>query len=121
MQLRNSKIIMYGGSAFLMVVIFVTLSRWSQSHAESIQTLTEQAGVLGVLSYIGIMALSIVFAPLGTGFLLPMATMSYGPFLAGSYSIIGWTLGSQVAFWFSKNVRERVLIHQDFIRKIQHY
>lgn len=52
------------------VVLFVALSQWSQQPAESLKELTNQAGVIGILSYVSILAASIIVAPLGTGFLL---------------------------------------------------
>ena len=64
---------------------------------------------------------SIVFAPLGTGFLLPVAANSYGPFLAAIYSITGWTLGSVMAFWIAKTFRKKVFKHQSFVERIQVY
>lgn len=80
------------------VAVFVGVSEWASAYALPIQTLTEAAGGFGIVMYILIMASSIVIAPLGTGFLLPIAVQSFGPFLAGVYSIAGWTLGSLVAF-----------------------
>jgi uncharacterized membrane protein YdjX (TVP38/TMEM64 family) len=121
MKILNSKIPTYIISGIAAAVAFVVLAQWAQQHTELIQSFTTQAGWLGVLSYIGVMALSIVFAPLGTGFLLPVAANSYGPFLAAVYSIIGWTLGSVVAFWIAKTFRKKIIKHKDFRKKIQKY
>lgn len=118
---HNPQTLTYVIGGILAVVVFVVLAQWSQQHAELIQSLTAQAGWLGVFSYIGIMMLSIVFAPLGTGFLLPVAANSYGPFLAAIYSIIGWTLGSVIAFWIAKTFQTKVFKHQVFTKRIQRY
>lgn len=107
--------------ALLTVVLFVALSQWSQQHAALLQDLTSQAGFVGVLSYILIMAASIVFAPLGTAFLLPVAAMSYGPFLAAVYSIVGWTIGSVGAFFIARHFGFRKYKETEFMRRIQSY
>ena len=121
MSILSQKNIGYIGGGVLAAFVFVVLAQWSQQHSELIQSITAQAGWVGVLSYIGIMMLSIVFAPLGTGFLLPVAANSYGPFLAAIYSITGWTLGSVIAFWIAKTFRKKVFKHQGFVKRIQEY
>jgi len=121
MKNLNFKILRYVIGGIFAVAIFVVLAQWSQQHVELIQSLTTQAGWLGVFSYVGIMMVSIVFAPLGTGFLLPVASNSYGPFLAAIYSIIGWTLGSVIAFWIAKTFRKKIYKDQVFVRRIQGY
>jgi uncharacterized membrane protein YdjX (TVP38/TMEM64 family) len=103
------------------VVLFVVLSEWSQQHAELLKELTNQAGILGIASYVAIMATSIIFAPLGTGFLLPMAANSYGPIPAAMYSILGWTIGSMVAFWIARGFRRSKVNEAHFIHRLQSY
>jgi len=105
----------------LTVVLFVALSQWSQQHAVLLQDLTTQAGFVGVLSYILIMAASIVFAPLGTAFLLPVAATSYGPFWAAIYSIVGWTIGSLGAFFIARHFGFKKYKETEFMRRIQSY
>ena len=121
MSILSQKNIGYITGGVLAAFVFVLLAQWSQQHSELIQSITAQAGWVGELSYIGIMMLSIVFAPLGTGFLLPVAANSYGPFLAAIYSITGWTLGSVIAFWIAKTFRKKVFKHQGFVKRIQEY
>lgn len=61
MALRKYLKYIIGG--VLGVFLFVALAQWSQQHAELLKELTNQAGVLGVLSYVTILAASIIFAP----------------------------------------------------------
>ena len=101
--------------------ILIGAAQWSQQYSESLQAVTNQAGWLGVSSYIGVMALSIVIAPLGTGFLVPVAANSFGPFLAAIYSIIGWTIGSMIAFLLARYVKRAALYEARFIERVQEY
>jgi len=118
MQLKYSKYIIGG---LVGIVLFVSLSQWSQQHTELLKELTSQAGAAGVVFYVLILATSIVFAPLGTGFLLPVAANSYGPVLAALYSILGWTIGSVGAFWIARHFGFRKLKETPFIQRIHVY
>ena len=119
MALRKYLKYIVGG--VLGVLLFVALAQWSQQHAELLKELTNQAGAIGVVSYVAIMAASIIFAPLGTGFLLPVAANSYGPILAAVYSILGWTIGSVVAFWIARHLGHRKVKETTFIRRLKAY
>jgi uncharacterized membrane protein YdjX (TVP38/TMEM64 family) len=46
--------------------------------------------------------LAIIVAPLGFGFLIPVAAQAFGPLLAALYSIIGWTIGSVVVWYLMR-------------------
>lgn len=107
--------------AVVTVVLFVVLSQWSQQHVELLKALTTQAGMVGIVSYITIMAASIIIAPLGTGFLLPVAAMSYGPILAATYSIVGWTIGSVISFWIARHFGFKKYKNTPLIKRIQTY
>jgi len=121
MQMVVSKKQKYIIGGVLGVLLFVVLSQWSQQHTELLKELTNQAGVIGVVSYVAIMASSIIFAPLSTGFLLPIAANSYGPMLAAIYSILGWTIGSVVAFWFARHFGHRKIKETNFILRLKSY
>ena len=107
--------------AILGVIIFIAIAQWSQQYSELLTDLATRAGWMGVLSYVTIMAASIIVAPLGTGFLLPVGANSYGPFLTAVYSIVGWTIGSMIAFWIARRFGSQVAKYQTFIQRIQHY
>lgn len=120
-QYKYTKYIKHLIGALLTILLFVALSEWSQQHTELLKELTNRAGVVGVLSYIAIMAISIIFAPLGTGFLLPVAANSYGPVLAAVYSIIGWTIGSMMAFWTARHFGYSKVKKSNFILRMKSY
>ena len=108
-------------AGLLGIGLFVILSEWSQQHTELLKELADQAGLAGVLSYIIIMAVSIIFAPLGTGFLLPVAASSYGPVLAAVYSITGWTTGSLVSFWIARHFGHKKIKNKAFVLRLKSY
>ncbi len=109
----------YIAGAIVATVVFVVLSQVSQEYSGILQSYTQQAGSLGVFSYITAMAASIVVAPLGTGFLLPVAANSWGPLWAAVYSITGWTIGSMIAFWLSKKYGLKLVKNVKTIQKLR--
>jgi len=93
------KILLIIGSAVLGIGLFVVSAQISSYYQSDITQLTNQVGAFGPLVYIGLTTGAIVVAPLGFGFLIPVATQAYGPLLAAVYSVVGWTLGSVIVWW----------------------
>lgn len=115
----KTKYIWYIAGGALAILVFVTLSEISQSYSGTLQSLTEQAGLFGILSYIGIMILSIVIAPISTGFLLPIAANGWGPIAAAIYSIIGWTTGAMIAFFLAKKYGLQLVKNVKMVKKLR--
>ncbi len=115
----TKKHLLYALGVVLSVIGFVFISQASQAYGETLQSLTEQAGLLGILSYIGVMIISIVVAPIGTGFLLPIAANSWGPFLAATYSVVGWTAGSMIAFFLARRYGLKLVKHFETVKKMR--
>ena len=84
------------------VVIFLALMQTAQSYSEFLQNIIQQAGTLGIISYIALMIVSVVVAPVSFAFLLPIAANGWGPLAAAVYSIVGWTIGSMIAFFLAR-------------------
>jgi len=117
-DIKKTKLII---GTLLGVAVFIVAAQLSQQHSDSLQEITRNAGIIGVLSYIGITMVSIVIAPIGTGFLVPVAANSFGPALAALYSITGWTVGSVIAFLLARYVKRTALQDAAFIEKIRIY
>ena len=111
--------IQYIIGALVAALAFVAISEVSQSYSETLQNLTEQAGLLGIFSYIVIMIISIVIAPIGTGFLLPIAANSWGPISAAIYSIVGWTIGAMTAFFLAKKYGIKLVKNVKTIQRLR--
>ncbi len=98
-HIRYIKYVLLGvGSIF----IFVFIAQVSQANKELLQGWVLHTGIYAPIVYIFINALSIVIAPLGTGFLIPVAANTFGPVYAALYSILGWFIGSILAFHLSR-------------------
>ncbi len=63
----------------------------------------------GALIFIFLEITSIVIAPVSTVFLIPVAADIFGPILTALFSILGWTIGSIVAFGIARRFGRPVL------------
>lgn len=115
------KYFIYLSSALLGIAVFVGIAQVSQTYSPLLTDTTAQVGLWGVFSYIGVTILAIVVAPLGTGFLLPVAANSFGPFLAAAYSIVGWLIGSLIAFTLARRYGQRFVRNSVVVQKIHHF
>ena len=104
-------------SFLLIVVLFLLISFYMQDNSERIRELIG-GNFNGALLYILILILSIVFAPVSSIPLIPVASMLWGWVIAGTLSIIGWTIGSVIAFYISKKYGQPVVRKFVSIEKI---
>ncbi len=88
--------------SILGIISFIFISNISQYYAEHLKDFVLLYPVMSPVAYIFLSFISIVIAPLGFSFLLPVASNAFGPFWAGLYSVLGWFSGSLIAFWLAR-------------------
>ena len=118
-HLYKNRPLQLGLGAIVGIAVFVLAAQWSQQYSTTLQAATSEAGIFGIFAYISIMAVSIIVAPIGTGFLVPAAANSFGPFLAAVYSIVGWTIGSVVAFILARYITQTVFSDVVILKRIK--
>lgn len=87
--------------AVVVIILFALSSYLVHLYEQDIKLLIND-GLLGMLGYVLITILAIVLAPISTLPLMPVASMLWGWKLAGILSIIGWVIGSQIAFTLAR-------------------
>ena len=87
---------------FLIILLFIASSYLSKRYLSSPENLMFLKGIEGVFIFILIMIAAVVIAPFETLPLLPVASSLWGPNKAAIYAIIGWTLGSVIAFYIAR-------------------
>jgi uncharacterized membrane protein YdjX (TVP38/TMEM64 family) len=88
------------GTIFI-ILIFIQLSYFLQTNTQLIENNLSN-GILGILLYIFITTFATVVAPISAIPLLPVAVYLWGWIFAAILSIIGWTLGSIIAFLLAR-------------------
>ncbi len=92
--------------------LFVFASILAARHENEIRILVNEGGAMGVIGYVLITIVAVVVAPISTLPLMPIATVLWVWFWAGFFSIVGWTIGSQIAFYLARR------FGKSFIRRI---
>ncbi len=93
--------------AFLATVAlyFVATNFWGLSFkidAEPFRDWVEARGALGVLVFVGVMAASVLFAPIPNVPIFIAAGLAWGPFFGTVYCMAGQTIGSGMAFLIAR-------------------
>lgn len=99
-------------SIIIVVTFFILASMFAKNYENEIRTFVALDGVFGMVVYILITAIAIVIAPISTLPLIPIATNLWGWSVAGALSIVGWTIGAQIAFVLARH------LGKPFIKKI---
>ncbi|MBT96749.1 MAG: VTT domain-containing protein [Candidatus Pacearchaeota archaeon] len=81
----------------IIVLLFISLSYIIQTNIESIRNIIGD-GYDSMLFYILMTVVAVVIAPISATPLLPLASNLWGWLIAAILSIIGWTIGSLIAF-----------------------
>ena len=97
-QLFTKKTISAGLGVLVVILLFILTSYLASVYKQNIKLFVETDGLLGKVGYILITALAVVIAPISTLPLIPLASMLWGWVITGALSVLGWVIGSQIAF-----------------------
>ena len=83
----------------LIVLFFVASAFLSNKYKVELQSSMEGYAMMGMVSYMLIVILSEVIAPINALPLLPLAVALWGPFVGAILSIFAWLIGSIIVYW----------------------
>lgn len=107
--------------ALILIFLFIGISYLSQIYQEDLSLIIGAGGVLGIWAYLSITTIAVVVAPISTFPLLPVAVALWGSFWAAVYSILGWTIGSMIAFYLARRFGRPLIIRFSSIQKIEQF
>ena len=84
--------------AVIISALFVVSAFYSQKYGEEAKIFVEKGGGFGMVAYVVIAVIATVAAPISAGPLIPIAANAWGVAITAALSILGWTIGSLVAF-----------------------
>jgi len=99
---RKEQILAIIGIVFI-IILFLVTSYLVQRNFNSLRNLIVGFGIYGMLAYILLLIIGVVVAPISVFPVIPLVSRLYGWFIAGILSIVGWTLGSLIAFIIARN------------------
>lgn len=83
------------------VALFILCSYIVQVNLDFIKQYLD-FGIVGMILFVVILALSVIIAPISSVPLFPLASGLWGVFIAGALGTIGWTIGAVVAFFLAR-------------------
>jgi uncharacterized membrane protein YdjX (TVP38/TMEM64 family) len=116
--MKNKNLGILGG--ILILIVFVLVSYLLQTNMNFIEE-NLNLGLFGVFLYVFITAFATVVAPISAIPLLPVAVLLWGWFYAGILSIIGWTIGSVIAFLIGRKLGVKIVNRFVSLEKISYY
>lgn len=109
--------------SYLVLIIFVILTGLSffyQTPINYLEQFVTDNSILSISIFIFLMFISTVISPITVLPMVPVVALFLGSFNTAIYSIIGWTLGSIVAFviarYFGKPVLDKFVSERDLLK-----
>lgn len=109
---------------YLPSLFIVSLGAWLLINPLPLQVATEyikEMGKYGEVAFVLLLVTATVFAPVTVLPIIPIAATIFGPFKTGLLSVIGWTLGASIAFYFARVIGRPLLEKITNIEKIDSY
>jgi uncharacterized membrane protein YdjX (TVP38/TMEM64 family) len=106
--------------AVSIILLFILISYILQTNPQLIENYLNK-GIIGILLYIFITTFATVIAPISAVPLLPVAVFLWGWIFAAILSVIGWTLGSIIAFLLARKFGLPIVKKFVPIKKISEY
>jgi uncharacterized membrane protein YdjX (TVP38/TMEM64 family) len=104
-----------------LVFLFVLASVFTDTYQAQMRAVVSDDSALGMGVYVLLTIFAVVIAPVSTLPLLPLASGMWGWMLAGVLSIIGWTIGGQIAFLLARRYGKPFLRRIVSLEKLEKY
>lgn len=120
MGLKKKNNIISVQEVIIVILLFLFFGYLAQRYLDFLQGFIGRS-ILGMLFYVFLLVIAVVIAPInGTPF-VAVAAHLWGWVLAGVLSIIGWTLGSIIAFLLARRYGTALLKRFVSIKKLESY
>jgi uncharacterized membrane protein YdjX (TVP38/TMEM64 family) len=100
------------------IIFFIFFSYLVQTNINFLKTLINE-NILGLVIYFLIIILAIVIAPISSIPLIPLVSNIWGWLITALVSIIGWTIGSMIAFLLARKYGVKIVNKIISLKSIQ--
>ena len=101
----------------LILILFIIFSYLAQIFKTELQE-TFGNSILSMMLYLFIFIIAVVIAPINSEPLIPVASQIWGWFIAGLLTLIGWSVGSFIAFIIARRYKVPLLKKFISLKKI---
>ncbi len=109
-------------SAAIIAVLFILSSYLFRNYQPKIETIIGVKSLTGMLLYVFVFILSIVFVPISAMPLIPIGSKLWGVAITTGLSTVGWTAGALIAFFLARKFGRPLvakIIRTEKIEKIE--
>lgn len=117
---RATKYKAFAGLIILALIFFI-MSYLTQKHEDTVRLMLGEEKTLGMIIYVLITMTAVTIAPVSTLPLIPLASNLWGWVAAGALSVIGWLLGSQIAFMLARHYGKPLVQRIISIEKLEKF
>lgn len=109
------------GGIVILALLFILASMLADKYQNEIWAFVNDDGMFGMAAYVLLTVGSVVIAPVSTLPLMPIASAMWGWVMAGILSVVGWTVGAQIAFFLARRYGKPLLQKIISLDKLEKY
>jgi uncharacterized membrane protein YdjX (TVP38/TMEM64 family) len=102
-------------------ILFIAVALFANTYQYEIQSVVVHDGSIGMILYVLVTAFATVVAPVSALPLIPLAVSMWGWIVTGILSVIGWVIGSQIAFFIARKYGKTVIEKIISLEKIEDF
>lgn len=121
MIIKDKETIKNVAAVITIIALFIAVSYFTKSYSGVIREVVILDGIIGMLLYVFITVVAVVFAPVSTIPFLALASVLWGGFISAVLSILGWTIGSAIAFKLARKYGHPLVSKFINIEKIERF
>lgn len=103
----------------LLLGSFIASSILAYRYHDAVAGLVDQGSTAAILIFLLIEIMGVLVAPINTVIFTPFAVAAWGPLGAAALSLVGWTIGSLLAYELARHYGQLLLTRFASLRKIE--
>ena len=96
-------------STLFIVLLFIVAGIFANHYSEAIASAIQTYNTLGKVTLVLMATIAVIFPFWSNLFLLPFAVVAWGPITTALLCIVGWWIGSMIAFFIARTYQHRLL------------
>jgi len=120
-MLRNKEVLKNTIIAIIIIAFFIITSYLAKEYSNQVEQIIGLKGFIGIILYTIITVIAVVFAPVSTLPFIAIASVLWGGFISAILSVIGWVIGSAIAFGLARRYGRPLISKFINIKKIEHF
>jgi uncharacterized membrane protein YdjX (TVP38/TMEM64 family) len=118
-MVQKKEILTISISTAVIAVFFILSALLFENYQPQIETVVGAKSLAGMMLYVFVFVLSVVFTPISSVPLIPVASRIWGVWATTALSVAGWTIGAMIAFYLARKFGRPHVARIISIKKIE--